>query len=527
MRKIITQICILFIISLAPLNAQIFIDQTNKFTQALDFINLFYVDSIDSQKLIDTAIINMLKSLDPHSSYLTAKEVKEMNESLQGNFEGIGVSFNILNDTIFVINTIHGGPSEKVGVMAGDKIVKIDGKNVAGIKISNNDVLTKLRGPKSTTVTISVLRKNVQELLDFTIIRDKIPINSVDASYMLDSETGYIKLNKFAQTTGNEFRQAMVKLHYKELKNLILDLTDNGGGYLEEAVELADQFLSDGKLIVYTQGVHKPRTNYYATKKGWFEKGKLVILIDEGSASASEILAGAIQDWDRGIIIGRRSFGKGLVQQRFPLQDGSELRLTVARYYTPSGRLIQKPYNKGSESYALDIINRYKKGEFIHKDSIHFPDSLKFYTLEKKHVVYGGGGIMPDYFVPLDTLSYSEYYRDIIRKNLLNRFVLNYIDQNRADIIEKYPDMQSFIKNFNDSLVFNGLIAFAEKNNLKPNTEQIKISKNVMFNLMKAYIASDIWDTNGYYEIINQNNEMIKQALEIIKHPEEKKKEMK
>ncbi len=299
------------------------------------------------------------------------------------------------------------------------------------------------------------------------------------------------------------------------------------GEYLEEAVELADQFLSDGKLIVYTQGVHKPRTNYYATKKGWFEKGKLVILIDEGSASASEILAGAIQDWDRGIIIGRRSFGKGLVQQRFPLQDGSELRLTVARYYTPSGRLIQKPYNKGSESYALDIINRYKKGEFIHKDSIHFPDSLKFYTLEKKHVVYGGGGIMPDYFVPLDTLSYSEYYRDIIRKNLLNRFVLNYIDQNRADIIEKYPDMQSFIKNFNDSLVFNGLIAFAEKNNLKPNTEQIKISKNVMFNLMKAYIASDIWDTNGYYEIINQNNEMIKQALEIIKHPEEKKKEMK
>lgn len=527
MKKKFNGIFLILLFAIAPINAQIFIDNSNKFIQALEYINFFYVDSVNSQELTDKAIIEMLKNLDPHSSFLTAKEVKEMNESLQGNFEGIGISFNILNDTIFVINTIPGGPSEKVGVMAGDKIIKIDGKNVAGIKISNNEVMSKLRGPKNTQVTISILRKSVQELLDFTIIRDKIPINSIDASYMLNSETGYIKLNKFAQTTGNEFRNAMEKINYKNINNLILDLTDNGGGYLEEAVELADQFLNSGKLIVYTKGFHKPRVNYFATKKGMFEKGNVIILIDEGSASASEILAGAIQDWDRGIIIGRRSFGKGLVQQRFPLQDGSELRLTVSRYYTPSGRLIQKPYSKGVDDYALDLINRYKQGEYSHKDSIHFPDSLKYYTLEKKHVVYGGGGIMPDYFIPLDTSAYSDYYRDIIRKNLLSKFVLNYIDQNRSYLKNKYPDIQSFNKNFNDTIVFNNLIAFAEKNNLNPNYAQINISKNMLSNLLKAYIANDLWDSNAYYQIINQDNEMIKKALDIIRNTNGKQQAVK
>ncbi len=499
------------------LQAQIFNEQSFKFSKTLDYINSLYVDTINQQKLVETAIVEMLKELDPHSAYLTAAEVKEMNEPLQGNFEGIGVTFNILNDTIFIISTIPGGPSERIGVQAGDKILKIDSKIVAGIKITNKDVFSKLRGNKGTKVTISVLRRGSKELLDFSITRDKIPIYSIDASYMLDKETGYIKLDRFAQTSGSEFEKAMFKLLSQQMKNLVLDLSDNGGGYLEEAVFLADQFLDKNKLIVYTQGVHSAKQPYYSTSKGLFEKGKLVILIDEGSASASEILSGAIQDWDRGIIVGRRSFGKGLVQRPLMYPDGSMLRLTVARYYTPSGRLIQKPYNKGNDEYEKDLMNRYKKGEMVNKDSIHFPDSLKFRTLIDKRLVYGGGGIMPDIFVPLDTTGYSEYYREIVRKGILNRFVLNYIDQNRKSIQSSYPDFTSYKNNFSSEAVLESLISYAEKEGVKPNADQIKISKEVLLKTLKAYIARDIWDSTEFFEIYNQGEPLINQALEVIK----------
>jgi len=506
--------------------SQNFNDQVFKFGLALDYINKYYVDTVNQSKLAESAIIEMLKELDPHSSYLTAKEVREMNEPLQGNFEGIGVYFNILNDTIFIISPIVGGPSERVGVMAGDKIIKIDGNRVAGIKITNNDVYSKLRGKKGTKVTISILRRNVKELIDFTITRDKIPIFSIDATYMLEPGTGYIKLDRFAQTTDKEFDLALDKLLSQNMQNLILDLTDNGGGYLEEAVKLADQFLSSGKLIVYTQGVHSFKDEYFATNSGKFEKGKLILLIDEGSASASEILSGAIQDWDRGIIIGRRSFGKGLVQRQLPFSDGSILRLTVARYYTPSGRLIQKPYNKGVDEYEKDIMNRYYKGEFSHKDSIHFPDSLKRFTLVDKRVVYGGGGIMPDFFVPIDTLDYSNYYRDIIRKGIINKFTLNYIDQHRVILKIKYQNLVSFKNNFEADSALSELVSFAEKEGLKTNNDQINISKLALTKLLKSYIARDLWDSGDFYQIFNEGEPIINEALDVIHNWDERKKSL-
>ena len=522
MRKLFISAFIFVAIVNVTLNGQmrLFNENSYKFGKALDYINSYYVDTTNQPKLVESAIIGMLKELDPHSSYMTAKEVKEMNEPLQGNFEGIGVSFQILSDTIYIINPIAGGPSEKIGVLAGDKIIKIDGKNVAGIKITNNDVFAKLRGNKGTKVTISVLRKGSSELLDYTITRDKIPIYSIDATYMVNSETGYIKLVRFAQTSGKEFENAMEKLQKQKMKNLILDLTDNGGGYLEEAVFLADQFLDAKKLIVYTQGVHSPKQEYSSTSRGMFEKGNLVILIDEGSASASEILSGAIQDWDRGVIVGRRSFGKGLVQRPLFFEDGSMLRLTIARYYTPSGRLIQKPYENGVEAYEKDLINRYNNGELSNKDSIHFPDSLKRYTLVEKRVVYGGGGIMPDYFVPIDTSHYSVYYRDLVRKGILNKFVLSFIDQNRAKLKSSFPDFASYKSNFNTDTVFTKLITYAETDGLKPNQDDINKSKSEITMLLKAYIARDLWDSNEFCQIVNEDNAMLKQALQVIQKPE-------
>jgi carboxyl-terminal processing protease len=343
---------------------------------------------------------------------------------------------------------------------------------------------------------------------------------------MLDNETGYIKLNRFSQTTGKEFEDAVIKLQSHNLKNMILDLTDNGGGYLEEAVRLADQFLDDDKLIVYTQGVHSRREEYKSTSNGLFEVGKLVILIDEGSASASEILSGAIQDWDRGFIVGRRSFGKGLVQRPLKFPDGSMLKLTVARYYTPSGRLIQKPYNKGMDEYEKDILNRYNKGEFSNKDSIHFPDSLKCYTLIDKRVVYGGGGIMPDFFVPIDTTGYTNYYRDIVRKGIVNKFVLNYIDQNRVSLKTGYPDIIAFDKNLDADTIVSQMLVYAEKQGLKPNAEQINISRPSLSKLVKAFIARDIWDSNEFYEIYNKDEPMIKEALDVINNWDSKREEL-
>ncbi|MBP1668199.1 MAG: ctpB 2 [Bacteroidetes bacterium] len=512
------QVLVVSALFTCQLNAQVLNEQVFKFGKVLDWIDNYYVDTTNQEELVETAITQLLKELDPHSSYLSKEEVEEMNEPLQGNFEGIGISFNILEDTIFVISPISGGPSEKVGILSGDRIIKVDDKIVAGVGITNEKVYELLRGKKGTRVTVTVQRRNMSELLDFNIVRDKIPIFSIDASYKVNENTGYIKINRFSLTTIDEFKTAIGALKKDNISNLILDLTNNGGGYLEIATELADQFLEEGELIVYTQGVNNPKKEYLATKEGEFEKGKLVVLIDEGSASASEIVSGAIQDWDRGILIGRRSFGKGLVQRRCPLPDQSELRLTIARYYTPTGRLIQKPYDKGKEDYDMDLSRRYTHGEYLSSDSIHFPDSLKYYTLKNARVVYGGGGIMPDLFIPLDTSYYTNYYRDLVRLGILNQFVLNYVDQNRNELLKRYPDILVFKSGFEmDQELMKQLTVYAAEEGLPENPSELSVSGKQIQTLAKGYIARDLWSTSEFYQIVNEDDNKFQAALSIIK----------
>ncbi|MCK9207628.1 MAG: S41 family peptidase [Salinivirgaceae bacterium] len=474
---------------------------------------------------MEDVIVEMLKQLDPHSVYLDKKEVEKSNESLQGSFEGIGIQFNILNDTLMVVSPVSGGPSEKVGIQAGDRILKIDSVNVAGVGLTNEMVFEKLRGKKGTKVTVAIKRKGVDELLDFEIIRDKIPQYSLDAAYMISKKdkVGYIKLNRFAATTMDEFRDASVKLKKEGAENLILDLTDNGGGYLNMAQDLADEFLSAGKMLVYTEGIHSPKQEALATNVGNFEKGKVVIMIDEGSASASEIVSGAVQDWDRGVLVGRRSFGKGLVQRNLNLPDGSMLRLTIARYYTPTGRLIQKSYEEGNDEYEKDLIKRYNNGELSNADSIHFPDSLKYYTLQNKRVVYGGGGIMPDFFVPIDTAGYSDYYRDLIRKGIINRFVLRYLDENRSALETNYKsskkghDFESYLKSFTiDDSFLKELVTFAKKEKLPFNETDFSKSKEVIRVDLKALIARDVWGSSESFQLFNQLDPIYNEAVKVI-----------
>ncbi len=519
MKKVIIVVGIALFILTESAESQVHFEQAFKFGQMLEWLSEYYVDSVNEEKMVEIAIVHLLKDLDPHSSYLTREEVKEMNEPLQGNFEGIGISFNILDDTIFVISPISGGPSERVGILAGDRIVRVDGKNVAGTGITNNDVFALLRGRKGTQVTVSVLRRDVDELLDFDIVRDKIPIFSVDASYKINDQIGYVKLNKFSMTTMDEFKSALEKLQSDGIRSLILDLTGNGGGYLEVAFELADEFLDDNKLIVYTEGLHSPKREYKATSKGLFEKGNLVILIDERTASASEIVAGAVQDWDRGIIIGRRSFGKGLVQKPFMMSDQSMVRLTIARYYTPTGRLIQKPYDLGKDDYDKDILNRIQNGELMNKDSIHLPDSLKYKTLVRSRVVYGGGGIMPDLFIPIDTSFYSDFYRDLIGKGILNKFILTFVDNHRDELLEKYPTVVTFKTEFEVSdKFFQQLLDYSKNENLSPEKEEITLSGDQIRHLMKAYVARDLWGTNGFYQIINENDPKILKSIHVLEN---------
>jgi carboxyl-terminal processing protease len=488
-----------------------------KYGQFLQMLERFYVDTINTNKIVEAAIINELNTLDPHSTYISSEDVKKMNEPLQGNFEGIGISFNILKDTLFVITPIPGGPSEKVGILAGDRILMVDDKNIAGIGLTNEDVYALLRGEKGTKVKVSVKRRSEHELLDFIIIRDKIPINSLDAAYVIGDGIGYIKLSRFALTTMDEFMRAAESLKEQGVENLILDLTGNAGGYLDVAAALADQFLEDERLIVYTEGLHSPRKDYLASAKGLFEEGRLVVLIDEGSASASEIVSGAIQDWDRGVIIGRRSFGKGLVQRQLELPDGSMIRLTTAKYYTPSGRLIQKPYDNGLENYENEIYSRYQHGEFISKDSISFPDSLKYQTLVNHRIVFGGGGIMPDIFVPLDTSFYSDYFSGLIRKGILNQFVLEYVDKNRKKLISTYPEFDKFRSEFVVTPeLLTRLSEYAEKEGLvDQEVDQDNSNEHISLTL-KAYIARDLWTTSEFYEIINEENRNLVKAVEVI-----------
>jgi len=508
----------------ASTKAQTFDEQAYKITRMLGLIKNFYVDTVNEPALVEDAIVAMLKKLDPHSIYISKEEVQRMNEPLQGGFDGIGIQFNIFRDTLMVVNVIAGGPSEKLGIKAGDRIIIIDNDTVAGIGLQNSTVIKRLRGKKGTHVIVKILRRGVKNLLEFDITRDKIPIYSLDAAYMLNKNTGYFKLNRFAATSMKEFYAATDSLEKKGLKNIILDLRGNGGGYLRTAINLADEFLGKGEMIVYTEGVHQARQNYKATAKGDFEKGRLVILVDEGSASASEIVSGAIQDHDRGVIIGRRTFSKGLVQRPFNLPDGSMVRLTVAHYYTPSGRCIQKPYNKGAKAYAEDVWHRYKNGELTNKDSIHFNEKLKYHTLKYKRTVYGGGGIMPDIFIPLDTNNrLTDYYTQLRRKGILYQYTLNYIDKKRDSLKMVYPYFDKFKKNFvvSDNMLNVIKKEAAAKKIIPKDTAEYQKSISDIQLIIKSLIARDLWSTSNFYEIINKDDKVLKKALEVISNKKE------
>lgn len=485
-------------------------------------ITNLYVDEVDEGKLVEDAIRGMLEQLDPHSTYTTAEETKEMNEPLQGNFSGIGIQFNMNKDTLYVIQTIVGGPSEKVGIQAGDRIISVNDTTIAGVKMKNTDIMKRLRGKAGTVVRVTVLRKGVTEPIEFRIVRDNIPIYSIDASYMVDKETGYIRVSRFAMNTDKEFSDAVKALKKKGMKNLIVDLQGNGGGFLTSAIAMADEFLSDGQTIVYTEGRRSPRDDAFATKQGLFQQGKLVLLVDESSASASEILSGAVQDWDRGIIVGRRTFGKGLVQRPIPFPDGSMIRLTIARYYTPSGRSIQKPYDKGHEAYERELLDRFNHGELIYTDSIHFPDSLQFKTLNNGRTVYGGGGIMPDVFIPLDTTIYTDFHRDLLAKGVLNQYPVDYLDDHRKELMSKYKNMEQFDAGFvvTDEM-FADLLQKAEAEKVKYNEEQYLKSKELIGAQVKALIARDMFDMTAYFKIMNPKNASFVKAMEIIRNDEE------
>jgi carboxyl-terminal processing protease len=488
-----------------------------KYITAMQIIKSTYVDSVDEPKLVENSIIEVLKELDPHSTYISKKDVDRANEGLVGNFEGIGVQFEILKDTITVVHPIVGGPSEKLGIMSGDKIIKINNEDATGSKISNQYVLDRLRGKKGTKVVVSIYRKGRKDLMEFTIIRDKIPINSIDAAYMIAPATGYINLNRFSQTSLQEFNDAVKRLKSEGMQNLVLDLRNNAGGYLNTAIELSDEFLTPGKLIVYTEGMRSPREDYSSSLKGLFEKGKLVIMINENSASASEIVSGAVQDWDRGIIVGRRSFGKGLVQRPFILPDSSQIRVTTARYHTPSGRCIQKPYSEGSDKYYEDFANRVRKGELENADSIKFPDSLKYHTANGR-IVYGGGGIMPDVFIPWDTTPFTDLYLDLRRKNVVNLFVSEYVDKNRGELQKENPDFKTFDQNFQiDDLLMSDFLSMGEREGVNTtNEQQYALSEKLLKTQLKSLIAQKLWDVTAFYKVFNKDDAEVQKAVVVI-----------
>jgi len=492
--------------------------QQQKLLMVENIVNNLYVDNVDEEKIVENAVRGILENLDPHSSYSTKEETTSSQETMQGSFSGIGIQFNMQKDTLYVVQTIAGGPSEKVGILPGDRFIAVDDSIIAGRKLKNTDIMKRLRGPKGTKVNIKVKRGSNAELLEFRITRDDIPLNSIDAVYMADGKTGYIRLSRFAATSYKEFKDAITKLKKQGMQQLILDLTDNGGGYMQIAAQIANEMLNRGNLIVYTQGRKSPRQNLNADGSGTFRTQKVVVMINQFSASASEILSGAVQDWDRGVVVGRRSFGKGLVQREFLLPDSSSFRLTIARYYTPSGRNIQKPYVKGDrEDYDKDIIDRYNHGELQSADSIHFADSLKHTTLRLHRTVYGGGGIMPDVFVPLDTTQYTDYHRRLVAKGIIPQFALRYVDKNRADLKAQYPDAQKFIKEFTvTDEMLNNLVDTGKAEKVDFDKSQFAKSKEMLRTFVKAAIANDLFSTGAYFQIVNEQNDIYKEALSII-----------
>jgi carboxyl-terminal processing protease len=489
----------------------------SKLDEILNLINVKYVDSVDGKAILNKALDKFLVDLDPHSFYIPQSELKGVKESLEGRFEGIGIEFYIVHDTILVVTPISGGPSEALGILSGDKIIAINDTIVAGKDITNNDVVRKLRGDKGTKVKVSIQRKTQQELIDFVITRDRIPLLSVDVGYMVDSVTGYIKINRFAEKTYEEFRVQMNKLQSMNMKNLIIDLRQNPGGYLTAATMIADEFIDENKLLVYTEGKAYKRNDYLAKHAGKFEKGNLVVLIDEGSASASEILAGALQDWDRAIIVGRRSFGKGLVQEQYELHDGSALRLTVARYYTPSGRSIQKPYNEGSEAYYNEVYDRYDDGAFKNENNLEKVDTTNKYYTAKKRVVYGGGGIIPDVFVPVDTSYDLQYYFRV--RSYVPEYIYDYYSENQS-LFMQYKESDYFRNNFEISeQLYQRFLAYAVKEGLRKNDKELsKISAKIKV-MMKAYLAKQMWKDEGFYPVMNTIDDGFLKAYEIVQNP--------
>ena len=495
---------------------QVNVEGGSKFDEVMWYVGNDYVDVPDSRQLQDQAIAAMMEELDPHSAYISLDEFNEVNDPLLGSFDGIGVQFRLEKDTIAIVNVIKGGPSEKVGIMAGDRILYVDDTLVAGKKLTNEDVMRKLKGPKGTKVSVQVLRHGVEGLLDYTITRDAIPTYSVDIAYMLDESIGYLKLSKFSATTVKEFKQGISDLKRQGMEKLVFDLRGNTGGYLAAAVDIADEFLPKGSLIVYTEGRNRPRQYMEARRRGMLEDIPVVVLIDGESASASEIVAGALQDNDRGTIIGRRSFGKGLVQEQIMLSDNSAIRLTVARYYTPTGRCIQKPFDKDREKYLLESYERYENGELFSEDSIHFADSLKF-TTPKGKTVYGGGGIMPDIYVPLIDDSTEYYFNRIVNKGLLYQYAFEYTDKHRQ-ALQRYKTVEAFSQSFvvTDAM-FDALVTMAGEKGIKGTEEQKQVARREADILLKAYIARDLFDDEGFYPIYAPMDEVLQRAIEELK----------
>ena len=509
---------IVFLFSFTSLRGQSSVSaQANKVGQTLFYIERLYLDTTNIERLTDNALVSIMKELDPHSSYISKKDIQAMNEPLQGNFDGIGVEFALINDTLTINSTIPGGPSEKVGIRAGDKIVSVDGEVISGTGLTIERVHKYLKGPKGTKVKVSVVRRGVQNPLEFVITRDKIPLNSIDSYYVIGDGIVYMRLTRFAATSYKEMLDALSALKVMP-KGIILDFRGNPGGYLLAAIQIANEFLGEGQMIVYTEGRTVKKMEEYANGSGILQNVPVAVLIDENSASASEIVSGAIQDWDRGTIIGRRSFGKGLVQQQLPLPDGSALRLTVARYHTPSGRVIQSPYEEGKkDEYYKQMLERFTRGENFNKDSIHFSDSLVFKTLKEGRTVYGGGGIMPDIFIPQDTSHYTPFYGEILRKGLLTDYMNEYSDKHRSEILKKYPSFRSFERGFavsdNDIADF---LAYCASKGVKPKEGDMAISGNEIRRNFKGLIIRSVYSFNNFIEFLNRDDREVLKAVEVL-----------
>ena len=523
MNKTLLAIALCLAVSITAIAQRSMPQAMQKLLNAEYAISSLYVDSVNEDKLIEDAIKGMLENLDPHSSYTDAKETKELEEPLQGEFSGVGIQFNMNKDTLYVIQTVPGGPSERVGVLAGDRIIYVNDTTIAGVKMKNSDIQKRLRGKKGTQVTIKVQRPGVKDLITFRITRDNIPLHSIDAQYMLDDHTGYLRISRFGAKTHEEMIDALKQLKKQGMTQLVMDLSDNGGGYLNAAIDMCNEFLDRGQLMVYTEGQNSPRNEAHANGWGEYKDLPLVVMVNQYSASAAEIFAGAMQDWDRAVIVGRHTFGKGLVQRPFKFEDGSMMRLTVARYYTPSGRCIQKPYDRGNKkAYEKELLDRANEGEYYSLDSIQFNDSLRYTTRLNGRTIYGGGGVMPDVYVPIDTTEYSTYYRDMTAKGIINQFAIQYVDKHRKSIAKQYKTVKDFDRGFTVSdEMMRDFIAMGENDSVKYDEEKYRTSERLLKDIIKGLIARDVYgDQSAYSVIINHRNRDLKAATEVLNDPE-------